>query len=203
VNRGSDVSHAQILFASHPAAVFGHVPVGVMHAPPELRRFSPGELFRAASGFDLYELVAGCIGSCTPSTSDVADRVRALGRHLVDLGARDPGPFDEFVTGTMVASRCALADQLEQRADAAAAEAPAWAEDVARYRSIVRERLAQSGPWTPLDLLTVHDNDGRRARRLAQRLIGAYGELLLYWPEVVTVARQLAAGGSRLSRPAS
>src|SRR3712207_4913200 len=56
-NRGQDIVFGQMLWRCFRDAVFGHVPLALLHDPARPRRFWPGEITRSAAGVDLCRLL--------------------------------------------------------------------------------------------------------------------------------------------------
>ena len=81
VRRGQDVLWVQTLEACFDDALFGHVPCVLRHEPGEPRRFTPGELFRSATGLDLARVFIALLRSADLATlPGGAPRLGALGQ---------------------------------------------------------------------------------------------------------------------------
>ena len=72
-----------------------------------------------------------------------------------------------------------------------------WARDVAKYIDVLKGVI--SARPVPHDLM-----DGRStkdARLMSQRLVGRFGQLLTWWPDMVDVAKYLKEKGQGLAKP--
>jgi hypothetical protein len=197
--RGDDVIFARLLWMCAPEALYGHLPRTLVHAPVDTRRFWPGELFRTARGFDLTKLILACVGGADihPGPAEDRDRMRALGRHLVDVGSLASDEFDRYVRDRMVCAVGALAAKAHALVRAHGGEPRYWADDVSRYLDLQFESLARDDYYVPLDLLRGRTPD--EARALGQRLVRGLGELMCWWPDVTELARGWRASGRRLA----
>ena len=201
VGRGSDLIFAESVWRCMSNGLFGHLPWALLHEPVETRRFSPGEIFRTASGFDMPKLMLACIASCPfgPGQADPAERLRTLGRHLAALGSLPLADFEEVVRlQAWRSSRAHIA--LAEARLRECGESPAfWAKDVRRYLDLLCPALVREDYVVPLEL--VQGRSVEEARRLSQRLVGQFGQLLTLWPEMLEVAGELRRKGRRLGVP--
>lgn len=72
-----------------------------------------------------------------------------------------------------------------------------WAKDVDNYLHHFHTALISENFVVPKDLLGSRNAD--EARKLSQQLVFKFGQLLYYWPELVTAARTLRDRERRLS----
>ena len=128
------------------------------------------------------------------STEDgVRRRAERLGRHLQWVGALDMGDFEAFLLHEF---RKILADDvsfLERSLVIADDEPEEWARDVRGHIESVLEVLTSRRIVTPIDLFDGADRTAALAR--AQRLIGRFGELMVYWPDMLEASRRLRDEG--------
>ncbi len=99
VERGQDVIFDLTVWRCFTESFFGHVPWTLLHAPVENRAFCPGEIFRSASGFDIDKLIIACVTGYAfgPAVTTGADRLRAMGRYLEEVGNLPYGEFEAFL----------------------------------------------------------------------------------------------------------
>jgi FkbH-like protein len=201
VGRGQDVIFGLTVWRCLTESFFGHVPWTLLHAPVENRAFWPGEIFRSASGFDIDKLIIACVTGYAfgPAATTGADRLRAMGRYLEEVGNLPGAEFEEFLrlqAWQTTSAHIALTEEHLQTWG----EAPAfWVNDVRKYLDMLRRALMRPDYCLPLDLL-----DGRsveETRLLAQRLVRRFGQLLSWWPEMTAATKQLRAQGQRLALP--
>ena len=99
VNRGQDLVFGQVLSACAPGAVFGHVPLALVHEPVPPRRFWDREVMRSAGGVDLCRVLIEAIALNEAAPGDMAgpERLRALGQHLTRLADLPDRPLGELL----------------------------------------------------------------------------------------------------------
>ncbi|MCK6550477.1 HAD-IIIC family phosphatase [Myxococcota bacterium] len=202
VQRGQDVVFGATFWRTFEHAFVGHVPLALLHAPMQARRFWPGEIFRTAESFDMAKLMLACIGAFSPSASPAASprtRLVELGRHLEAIGRASAAEFARVVHEHGTKQVHATLALLHAKLDGHRGAPEHWASDLKRYADLL-ERASLRADWVvPLDLL-----EGRTpadALRLAQRLVTQFGRVLAHWPELYDAARALRRQGHRLSSP--
>ena len=199
VMRGQGLVFGRTLNAAFSNGLFGHVPFALIHSPMEQRSFWNGEALRTASGFDVARLVIECINTYHPDPGS-GDEVglRALGKHLLELGALPLKDFETAVRAqTRKTSREFISGVEGRLSDCC--ESPAfWANDVKKYVAIMLEHMDRPDSCVPLDLL--NGRSAEDARELARRLVCRFGELLCWWPNIVRIARDLRNEGWELGR---
>jgi hypothetical protein len=198
VQRGSDLLFGATTWACVESGFFGHLPSTLQHFPVERRRFSPGEIFRTASGIDFARLMLECVQSFAnpEAAADSATRMRGLGRYLVELASQSPEDFEAFVRSRLEISNARFLGQLESRLVRERFAPKFWADDVQRYAALLRQSQSHGDYPVPLDL--VRGRSVGEARLLARELVGRFGELLYLWPQIVATAVKLRAKGHRL-----
>ncbi len=199
VRRGQDLIFASSVWTCFPDAFFGHLPWALLHEPVEARKFWPGEIFRTASGFDTAKLIIECVKSCQFGSAQKAgaERMRALGAHLIELGSMPQADFEEFLRLQVWRSHSSFISSMEDRLSACGESPAFWANDVKKYIDLLSQSLTREDYLVPLDLV-----EGRtlgEARELAQRLVLKFGQLLSCWPDIVAVTKELRQRGQRLA----
>jgi hypothetical protein len=198
--RGQDLAFGVILSHCFNDAYVGHLPYALLHSPPNQRTFSPGEMFRSASGYDLAKLMLDCVALFSDRigrTDPIAD-LQALGRSLAELGRVRVEEFARIVHSQAKKTAGAAISELEDSLLTYNNTPGFWAADVNKYIDILRQNVARDDYAIPLDLLTSGRTMGE-ARLLAQRLVWKFGELLRLWPEMVETARVLRTRNCRLA----
>jgi acyl carrier protein len=196
VGRGADMIFGATLWKCFEDIYFGHVPFSLLHEPVEKRGFSEGELFRSAASYDIAKLMLDCISSFEfePGTKSGAERLRALGKHLMDLGLLPGTEFEEFVRVQARHTNRAFALLLEDHLRLHRDLPSYWAADVKKYIAILDGALTNEDYWLPLDLAHLDDN-----RELTRDLVSRFGKLLYWWPEIVEATTDLRARGQRVA----
>ncbi len=199
LGRAHDVIFTSMVWMCVPGSFIGHLPWTLLHAPAEMRRFWPGEIFRSASGFDSGKLILACLHGWDGArvAGDERQRQRALGGHLREIGELRLADFEHYVLEQHVRATRGFAAAAEAALDAHESEPAFWADDVRRYLDLLAQALTRPDYLTPLDLL-----DGRSpedARALSRELVRQFGELLCWWPDMVDLARAWRADGHPLA----
>jgi hypothetical protein len=197
VYRNEDGLFASTLKVCFEGTYVAHLPWAVMHVP-ELRKYSEADLWEKPFMHTMYDVVLVCLQSFNypPGMMSAAERLRALGQHFINLGKSGLNAFEEFVriylwqmASTNISS---LEEELMNRKDAP----EFWSRDFAKHIERLRQSLTEEVYKPPQDLLERSGID--EARRLTQRLIFKFGELLYWWPEIIATAKTLRANGTRL-----
>jgi len=180
-----------------PHSVAGHLPIALHHDSGKNKPvLQPGDLSaeNRATVFEFAVLVRSILLLCAPPEhADIAERMRTLGRSLSAFAARPPGDFRHSLRAIvlqMEANELSFLEDLlrEER------EAPDfWRRDVESFISHLRQALEHDDFDIPLELKP-HRPDAEN-RRLMQRLLASYGDLLQDWPDLVKAARELRAEG--------
>lgn len=198
VGRGQDDVWALTVQLCREDGYFGHLPWTTAHEPSPARRYAPGSVGRAArlcvfeialAGLTTFRVGPGAIGD--------AERMRSLGRHLVALGAMRHDDFDEFVRLRILQQNAGFITHLENLLRAYKGAPKFWADDVSRQIAALGQALARDDYFVAEDLRANRSDD--EARRLAQRLIHRFGQLLYWWPRMVAAAETLRVAGERIS----
>ena len=201
VGRGQDVIFGLTVWRCFTESFFGHVPWTLLHAPVENRAFWPGEMFRSASGFDIDKLIIACVMGYAfgPAATTGADRLRAMGRYLEEVGNLPGAEFEEFLRLQAWQTTSAYIALTEEHLQTWGEMPAFWVNDVRKYLEMLRRALMRPDYCLPLDLL-----DGRsveETRLLAQRLVRRFGQLLFWWPEMTAATKNLRGQGQRLALP--
>ncbi|MEQ9503850.1 MAG: HAD-IIIC family phosphatase [Deltaproteobacteria bacterium] len=183
VMRGQDVVFSRLLSMVDRDAVFSVAPFTLQHRPIGVRTFSAGELFRAASGFDLAKLVLAAL-----DTVDDADP-STIGAALVHLGEAPD------LAGAILES---AREGFLRQADRLEAWRPSFtdadaARSLDRYLELYQSSLAAPSGVCPLDL--VFDKDLDAAWSHARSILIRFGRVVAAWPDIVDGARRLKAEG--------
>jgi hypothetical protein len=154
---------------------FGYLPWSLVHDPPRGRAYPP---IGAPPPVRLSDIVTACVSTWggLGRPADAATRLRSLGRHLSEL-ALVADDFRELVRITLwrhasqrIGDNEALLRRFQGKPDC-------WASDVKRGIDGITATLAAPGfPACPDVSWTMED---------ARILVRRYGELLLWWPDIV------------------
>jgi hypothetical protein len=200
VGRGEDHLFGTILSKCFRKACFAFLPHLLLHAPVESRNFWPGEITRRASGLDLHTLFQVLIASHVFPPDEFTDKqnLQRLGKYLEELGQLDQSDFEIFVrqlVGKHVTESIAtFENRLQEGSDTPAF----WANDVRKYILMMRDSLTKQEWNIPLELL--YGRNITETRKLTQKLVFKYGQLLFWWPSLVEAARHLRSRNERLAQ---
>ena len=184
--RNSDGVLAALVRAVHPDSSIGTLPHLVEHRPPEVRRFAPGAMIRGGVELRFSELTRLILGDCAPLPHGLPeDRLDALGRHFVALGALPPARFNQVVRALRWQDARRQAHDLEL----SAAHDDPVARDAATALAELQSAMLDQRATTIVDC-------GDRA----QHLLGRLGELWRGWPAILAAARRVDV--DRITEPA-
>ena len=191
VRRGQDLVMGATLWHA-TSAVYGHVPLALLHAADGRRPFAPGETLRAAGTLDTAKLVLTVMEAA--AAEGPADGLAPLGRRIAGIAARSAGDFEALLRSRLRDDAARHAAIVEAALDAAPRAAAWWRDGLLSFVAHEREAANRAEATVPLDLV-----DGRgfeAARDLAHELVRRFGELLEWWPQITRVAATLHAAGS-------
>jgi len=201
LNRGQDLVFGQLLWKCFSKAVFGHVPLAVVHDPMAPRRFWNGEIFRSAAGVDCCRLMIEAIALCDLSATRTSprERLKLLGVHLMRLADLPGKALGKQLLEQLHLSNRRFAREIVERASQLQGRGHLYTSDVFRYCEKVKAAESRGDYWVPLDLRlggAAWDSEER-----TQAVLRQFGELLVEWSDIVEGARQLRQAGLRLSLP--
>ena len=173
------------------------LPSVLLHAPLP-RTFLPGAMWAEADRVQLADIVIDCVFAFDAS-ANVSDQERLilLGRHLRRLASLSLTEFDACIRAQQQFRTIAFITALQSQLQTYAGLPSYWAADVTRMIERLSTAPRAGNHTAPRDVLPGESADA--ARRLAQELVGRYGELLEAWPTIVAAARSLRARGLRMS----
>jgi hypothetical protein len=187
--RAEEIAFGAVLARCHRDGYGAHLPWLVQHDPVGERQFADRSIFTIGLG----SWLPACVGRYDPGAcTDPAGRLRGLGGYLIDLGRLPAAEFDGYVRFTVWESMSALVGRLTERLDGAEPVPDYWAADARRFIATVRRQAL--APVTEL-YSEVGGRDG------LQRSLVRFGEVLSWWPRLVTAAQELRTAGVRLAQP--
>jgi hypothetical protein len=201
ITRGADYVFGVTLSQCFGDSLFAHLPYTLLHLPVEPRAFSPGEIFRNASGIDIDALVSILIRACEVNRNSMTgeENLMKLGLYLQELGAAQESDFLS-VTHKLVLDESAQLIKHFQRTLEERNYSPAfWAKDVEKYMAIMEQHFRRPESAAPLDLM--YDRTADEGLSLAQSLVHQFGQLLYWWPEMLATTRALREEGHRIGQP--
>jgi hypothetical protein len=177
----------------------GHIPAAVLHSPLEPRRFE--QMVGAIAAPRTADIVLAIVDTFTPLPGDVgvSEKLRALGKLLVDVGCLKTRDFKEHIKTIWVADASRTIEYLEDLLRQHHGTPEYWAEDVLSTIEMVADFSVHGSPATPRDLMENHSPE--QAAEICRRVVRRYGELLQWWPVIYDAAGKLRQAGIRLARP--
>ena len=199
VRRNPDGVFGVLLRACFEDALFGHVPVQVVHEPPECRSYR-GSVW-SAPRLAVNAIIVQCVKAVDfGPVTDGTRRMRMLGQHLVDVASAGPAEFLAFVRERVLINAQHQVSSLQGLLKTYDRKPAYWAADCDRYIADLLRVSVEPDAGIPADLL---DGTGRtrdEALALAKQLVQQFGDLLIAWPDIVAAARQLRTQDIRLAR---
>jgi hypothetical protein len=198
VQRNGDGIFGALLRRCCDHALFGHVPIELVHERPERRPYGRESLWKAHR-VETYTIVLQMIGSLhLGPVTDPQKRMRMVGRHLCDMTASSRAEFLAYIR-----ERAWLGVQSQvgafQALFAEYGRQPAyWADDCDRYLADLVASTMEPAFGIPVDLLDGRSPDDALARTMD--LVRRFGELLMLWPDVVDAAELLRSKGVLLAQ---
>jgi hypothetical protein len=199
VLRGSDGTFADTLRQCFEYGYFGDVPRAILHASMPPRSYSRDAANTSATSITMNSLVSTCLLSRRfwPGITDAGERMRALGRHLIEIGSASLDDFEEFVRIHVWQRQSAIISNLEKDLMDYQDAPEYWASDLKQYLALMRESLSKPEYVVPEELLRQRSFD--EARELSRSLIIRFGRLLYHWPDLIKSAKRLRAKEIRLA----
>jgi hypothetical protein len=164
------------------------LPSVLLHAPAEPRAFAEDEAWTESVRVRMADILIGSI---------LVHGAGPLGPYLRSLASLKPADFEAFVRSAQQMRNLIFTTLLETRLSEYGASPAFWAEDARKAIDVLRRTAARSDYIVPRDLGNAGDLDS--ARRLAQELMGKFGELVEAWPALVEATSRLRANGCRVS----
>ena len=201
VASGEDVIFGSTFWQCFQEGYLAHLPWALLHDPMENRKFWPGEIFRTASGMPMAKIILECIRSFSDRSARIDERkmMRALGKHMIQIGSLPFPEFEEFIMALLKHSWNSCITLMEDELNTHGGSPEYWANDVRKYIDIVRREFKRKDYCIPLDL--IEGRNLNEIRDLSQQLVLHFGQLLYSWPEIIETAQRLRDKGIRLAQP--
>ncbi len=187
VGRNEDGVFGVLLAATDPAALFAHVPVGIVHDSDRPPGYSGGPLGSAEESRLAELLIALLLRPPPLAAASPGDRMREVGERLtaVDrLGAAACAALVVEVTRETRAREIEFAD-----AGAGAVECPAyWRSALSGYRARLRQAMRQPEFFLPIEFRDAPSLE--TGYRSLGAVLRRFGRLVESWPERWEAARE-------------
>jgi hypothetical protein len=193
VLRNQDSVFGITLVKAFDTAYFCHLPWALLHAPSEARRYTPAT---GSAHCGMSDILRYCIKTFETSFGfmPAEERLRAMGRHLMNFGAVPQGDFEEFIQIQFWDQSSGTLNRAEELLQQYEYSPDFWANDLESYANNLRGALLAKESIVPFDL-----KDSEAPLKLTQQLIYQFGELLHWWPEIIKATKQLRRDGCRIA----
>lgn len=197
VGRREDGAFGHILHSLLDSSVVGYTPYVLRHAPSEPReRASISELVNP-SKLRLNDLVEIVIEDYDDSrlAPDPAEAIERLGLYVQDVAEQSQPNFNAFIRERVAKQRAGRIRYAERRLEEENETPDYWAQNLRTLIENYEQQLTKDFFFAPVDL------EGPPSRRLVmtRHLFEKYGHLIEQWPAIVEAAKELRAGGYRVS----
>jgi len=183
-----------------PDRYFGHLPYALVHDPRGKRVYVEDRI-QTALRLRLCDIVNLGLASFQPRQwhIDPKENLVSLGKHLMEIGSL-AGPEFEEVLRTLLCYRASqIASALESLLRKHQGRPDFWAGDVRKHEEVLVAAAAhRKAPLVAEDLAADLPDD--EAQKLTQQVVFQFGQLIYWWPEVVSAAHTLRAQGLRVGR---
>lgn len=188
--RNEDAVFGLLLSQCFPHGYLYHLPFILKHLPNERRFDNPPNL----RDVELALIVGMCIRAWpgAPRDSPADTRIRSIGEYLIELASFSLDDFFEFLRLQMythTSERIALIESLLARYTPG--QDDPWGQDLVKMIRKLEHELLEPGRKLPVDLLRYYPEDV--VADVTKELVGQYGQLLYWWPTMVSKASVLAA----------
>jgi hypothetical protein len=199
VQRNQDGIFGMMLGRCVDGSHVGFLPWTLLHAPDPPRAFTPDDLWADVGAVRTPDLVIASILTHEPRAGPASPTIRLadLGRHLQWLGCLNWSEFEARLRTVQQFRNLAFVADLQTKLQMYGASPDFWADDVRRMIESMSKTSTTEDYLVPRDLR--QGRDVSAACRLAQELVGKFGELLEAWPALVAAATSLRARGRPLA----
>jgi hypothetical protein len=195
--RASDTVFGQTLVRCHDGGLIACLPWSVHHAPDPPRTQSCDLVWRGAADQRFADVVLLCLQLLPPFPPGLsaAARLARLGAHLRELAGLRPAEFAALLGPGLARRLSQRLIRLETLVNEYDSRPAYWAADARRALDAYERRLLSGAPLVPDDLgLT-----GQPGLRRCQRLLAAFGDVLVAWEALRDGAARLRVRGRGLS----
>lgn len=197
VRRNGDSVFGTLVRACVPESLFAHVPVQLVHDPPQPRqyRWPVWKLPERELANIVIQLIRSFpMGPVTESSR----RISMLGCYMVDVSAVDTTTFRRFLCQQALVSAAALSFEIHRLLKDYERQPSYWSADCDRYIEDLEAMVGHPDVGIPGDLSATRS--ATEAVMLVQKLVRKFGELLIAWSSMVEAAKYLRTKGITLAR---
>ncbi len=188
---GQDTLFGIVLKECFSTYLIGHLPFAILHEPPEKKVITSNHL----EAISLANLISSCINLFSPNLRhlDGDEKLKALGKCLMDLGKYDSNKFQYLVHSSVLQGQGIFLEALETCLRYFRESPDFWAADLEEYLEKMKSFLINPDYIIPENIRTNRTPD--EAKALLQEIVYRYGQLLFYWSDILSAAKQLKDEG--------
>jgi hypothetical protein len=188
INRNEDGVFGVMLSAADEAAVFGHLPVGVLHDSSRPSERTEGVVLSATQS-RLAELVLHVLRKRDVRGQTTADGwLQDTGQAFMEFGRLDSRDLAAFVTGVILEQRTSEIAAIDRDASDPGCP-PHWRAIIDKYREKLSRALTTPEFFLPAEFHGTGDVDA--GYHALQTFVQSFGELVSSWPALWTAARRV------------
>jgi hypothetical protein len=184
VARGEDGVYGYLLRKCYPEGYIGHVPFAVFHAADPSRVY--GALPASSTIAQIVAAVLEAWGDV--ATADPAQRMKLIGRHLVEFGIAAVEDFESAVLKTLRLNAIEVIAACEKLLEQHSYSPEEWANGIKTWMTALKANLQQKHAAVPLEFAGY--NAPLEALRRVQQILVQFGHLLQWWPAMVCEAQR-------------
>lgn len=192
--RNQDGVFSSTLAVCEPQALFANARCGIWHNATRSSQYR-ANVFECATRTRISELVMLLLSSCPASLSSALGMTRTelLARHLMGLNRIDMREFAITLKRALIDKRCRQLAEHEALVTKQFDYPDYWLADFKRYRATTMRALVGE-TFPAIDEL---DPQMRSVDMLmyVQQYVSRFGELLLWWPQLMNISKRLRARG--------
>ncbi len=191
VFRGEDTIFSQIIQIINGNALVGYLPHAIFHDTREQRSYPPGASYKCSMSVAnaICMLLEGYFSRTT--CYNIADEFKALGSHFIKTGSLSDDDFDDYVKKLWLTRAGHKIGIMENKLHGESNIKNAYlrSADIERYIEEIRKLAVSTNISLPDDLPEhVGHNE---AISFFRGLLRKYGELLTWWPEIISAAKEV------------
>jgi hypothetical protein len=197
VQRNEDGVFGILLNHCCPHAFSGHLPIAILHDPPDLRTNHIEEAFRNLPLISSNKLLSCIIQYLYGNHYLKNVSFENVGEQLKNLGDLETTYFKLFVDEVAVQYTLARIKRAEEHLDRQKDAPDYWVSDIRQYIRVLEQGVAGESLCIPYDL----NGSNNERIEVFRRIVGQYGSLLVNWRNITDAAKIMHSEGYRLAVP--
>ncbi len=198
IYRSEDALFGKMVNTCVPGAFCAYLPWVVLHTPAEPRKYMEPQEFSGIvqpCDFISYWADAVNLGSANLGTKE---RLEALGMCLKELGSFSRNTFRSHLRRIRTVRLLETTANFQWLLDKYPRAPAYWKNYLKSRMSICQGLIGQADDGIPRKI--VEEFGGEGSLEHFQNVVFLYGELLIWWPEIIAITRELKKNGCRLGQ---